>query len=67
MDQLNYFDQDNELRIKKITIRYKPEKAQDGAALNFHLSAREQKDIVQSFYSSVNKVALDTLCSLLKP
>jgi hypothetical protein len=65
-EQLNYFDQDNELRLKKITIRYKPEKAEDGAALNFHLSAREQKDILQSFYSPVNKTALDTLCSLLK-
>ncbi|RYY68207.1 MAG: hypothetical protein EOO13_12945 [Chitinophagaceae bacterium] len=65
-EQFNYFDQDNELRLKKITIRYKPEKAEDGAALNFHLSAREQKDIVQSFYSPVNKMALDTLCALLK-
>ena len=65
-DQFNYFDQDNELRIKKITIRYKPEKAQDGAALNFHLTAREQKDIIRSFYSPVNKVALDTLCKFLK-
>lgn len=65
-DQFNYFDQGNELKIKKITIRYKPEKAQDAATLNFHLSAREQKDIIQSFYSPVNKVALDTLCALLK-
>jgi hypothetical protein len=66
MDQYNYFDQDNELRIKKITLRYKPEKAEDGATLNFHLSAREQKDILHSFYSPVNKAALDTIQSLLK-
>lgn len=65
-EQFNYFDQDNELRMKKITIRYKPEKAEDGAALNFHLSAREQKDIIQSFYSPVNKAALDTIKGLLK-
>lgn len=66
MEQFNYFDQDNELRIKKITLRYKPEKAEDGATLNFHLSAREQKDILHSFYSPVNKAALDTIQRLLK-
>ncbi|RYD76795.1 MAG: hypothetical protein EOP53_14055 [Sphingobacteriales bacterium] len=65
-EQFNYFDQDNELRIKKITLRYKPEKAGDAAALNFHLSAREQKDILQSFYSPVNLAALDTIKNLLK-
>lgn len=67
LEQFNYFDKDNELRVKKITIRYKPEKAEEGAALNFHLSAREKKDIIQSFYSPVNRIAIDTIKNLLKP
>jgi hypothetical protein len=66
MEQLNYFYKNNVVNVKKITLRYVPEKAEDAAALNFHLSAREQKDIRRSFYGPVNKSAIDTLLKRLR-
>ena len=67
LEQLNYFDKANALPVKKITLKYVPEKAGDAAALNFHLSAREKKDIRRSFYGAVNKDAIDILIRRLMP
>jgi hypothetical protein len=67
MEQLNYFDKADQLKVKKITLRYVPEKAGDAAALNFHLSAREKKDIKRSFNGAVNRIALDTIIDRLRP
>jgi hypothetical protein len=39
-------------------IMYTPKKLEKGAALNFHLSAREKRDIFSSFYTENNKSAM---------
>lgn len=65
-EQFNYFDKGNALRIKKIVLNYKPEKRESAAALNFHLSAREKKDVVQSFYNSYNRQAVDSILAMLR-
>ncbi len=63
-DQFNYYKQ-NDSSIQRITIKYMPEKTEKGAALNFHLSAREKRDIMRSFNGSANQAALQKIKALL--
>jgi hypothetical protein len=56
-DQYSYLASKDSL-IKKVMIMYTPEKLEKGAALNFHLSAREKRDIFSSFYTENNKAAM---------
>ena len=65
-DQYSYFNNNNDSLLKKINILYKPAVVEKGAALNFHLSAREKRDIMQAFYSEVNAEAVQTMQRLLK-
>ena len=65
-DAFNYFNRNNDSMLQKITLLYKPEKQEYGATLNFHLSAREKRDIIRSFNSEVNKEALKKLKGLLQ-
>jgi len=65
-DQYSYFNSNNDSLLKKINIIYKPAVVEKGAALNFHLSAREKRDIMQAFYSEVNAEAVQTMQRLLK-
>ncbi len=65
-DQYNYFNNNNDSLLKKINIIYKPAVVEKGATLNFHLSAREKRDIMQAFYSEVNAEAVQTMQRLLK-
>ncbi|MEO6489307.1 MAG: patatin-like phospholipase family protein [Ferruginibacter sp.] len=64
-DQFNYLKQ-KDTAITRIPIMYLPEKADKGAVLNFHLTAREKRDVRQSFNSSVNRDAIKTITQLLK-
>ncbi|MFT3979319.1 MAG: patatin-like phospholipase family protein [Ferruginibacter sp.] len=64
-DQFNYFDKENTLKIKRIALNYRPEKREAAAALNFHLSAREKSDVLQSFNDINNKQSVDSILSLL--
>ena len=64
-DQYDYYKQHNDTSIERITIMYMPQKVENGAALNFHLSAREKRDINQSFNNEVNKEALKKIAGLL--
>jgi hypothetical protein len=65
-DQYSYFNNNQDSLLKKISIVYKPASKDKGAALNFHLSAREKRDIMLSFYSDVNAEAVKTMRTLLK-
>ncbi len=65
-DQFNYYRQQNDTSIRRITITYMPEKIDKGAALNFHLTAREKRDIMQSFHSKGNEEALKKIGALIK-
>ena len=65
-DQFNYYKQHADTGIKRITIMYMPQNIEKGAALNFHLSAREKRDIGKSFNNQVNKKALEQIDELLK-
>jgi hypothetical protein len=66
-DQYNYYKQSEDSTIRRITIMYMPQNTVKGAALNFHLSAREKRDIGQSFTNEYNSKALKEVVNLLKP
>jgi hypothetical protein len=65
-DQLNYFSNNNDSLLQKVAIVYKPAVTEKTAALNFHLSAREKRDIMQAFYSEINRDAIKKMQTLLK-
>ena len=65
-DQYSYFNNNQDSLLQKVNIVYKPARIDKGAALNFHLSAREKRDIMLSFHSDVNAEAVRTMRALLK-
>jgi hypothetical protein len=65
-DQLNYFNNSMDMPLNRISILYKSASKEKTAALNFHLSAREKRDISESFYSAINKEAIRQIQLLLK-
>ena len=64
-DQLNYFQTKN-ISIEKIEFMYVPEKAENSATLNFHLSRREKLDIKGSFYRPYNQQSMKKVLRVLK-
>ena len=52
--------------IKRITFVYVPEKEETGAALNFHLTAREKREVMRSFTNSYNQEMLKQLLEIMK-
>lgn len=64
-DQFSYFNSGDTL-INKISILYKPAQIEKGAAINFHLSAREKRDIKASFYNDINAAAVKKMQNLLR-
>ncbi|HET9055526.1 MAG TPA: hypothetical protein VFN30_01635 [Chitinophagaceae bacterium] len=52
--------------FKRIVFAYIPESEEKTAALNFHLTAREKKDIAESMHSKPNQQALQIVSSLEK-
>lgn len=54
-DMLTYFTTENGINIHKIIIQYTSDNQENKAALNFHLTRREQKDIISSVHSPGNQ------------
>ncbi|MEP7163224.1 MAG: hypothetical protein ABI741_00945 [Ferruginibacter sp.] len=65
-DQYTYIHGHNDSSILRIPIMYKPENTEKGAALNFHLTGREKRDVKQAFNSSINRQAIEAIAALLK-
>jgi hypothetical protein len=51
--------------VHKVLFQYASDKEENKAALNFHLSKREQKDIVTSVHSIANAKSFERLKELL--
>lgn len=67
-DEYNYITQNNEeLKIRRLSIMYLPQKPDKGAVLNFHLTAREKRDVKNAFYGEINRKAIATVKQLLSP
>lgn len=64
-DQYSYF-KESDSNIIRLPIIYKPGTPDKGAALNFHLTAREKRDVKLSFESEVNERAIAEIYRLLK-
>lgn len=66
-DQFSYFsDAAKNLTLTRAVIMYQPSKPDKGAALNFHLSAREKIDIQESLNRDANKKHMKEIQQLLK-
>jgi hypothetical protein len=64
-DQYNYFIQNFSTDLHEISIVYTAGKEEKTAALNFHLTAREKRDVEESFFSNTNETALKAITALL--
>ena len=65
-DQLNYFQYGNDSAISRISLTYAPEKPDKFAALNFHLSAREKRDVKRAVNNDWNKEAMRKILLMIK-
>lgn len=65
-DMLHYFSTRSGTPVYKIAFQYHTDKEENKAALNFHLTKREQKDILQSINSVGNQRGLKSLQQLLQ-
>lgn len=65
-NEYSYMHSGMDSLLYRINFMYMPEKEDKGAALNFHLTASEKKDVMESFYNSYNQDALKKVLSLLK-
>jgi len=65
-DQYNYMHSNGDSILQHITFMYVPENEEQGAALNFHLTAREKRDVIASFNNSFNQDAVKKVLALLK-
>lgn len=56
-DMLTYYSRGSAIPVYKITFQYATDKEGNKAALNFHLTRREEKDIVTSIGSAMNQTS----------
>jgi hypothetical protein len=62
-DMLSYYSDDGK-KIHKIIFQYASDKEENKAALSFHLTRREEKDIMSSIYSPYNQENFQKLLKL---
>jgi hypothetical protein len=63
-DQYSYLSND-QFKLHHLTFIYVPKKEEQGAALNFHLTASEKRDVIASFNTGYNQKVLSELLVLL--
>ena len=64
-DQYTYFSNSTGFKIYKASVMYTPEKNEETAALNFHLSAREKRDVVLSYNNVMNTRAIKKITAII--
>ena len=64
-DMLSYYSDHQGRNIHKVTFQYAADREENKAALSFHLSLREEKDIIASVGSSYNSASASRLLKLL--
>jgi hypothetical protein len=65
-DEYNYLKSSIGDQLHRLTFTYVATKEQQGAALNFHLTASEKRDVINSFHSTDNQKVLESLLSLIE-
>jgi hypothetical protein len=66
-DMLNYFATRSGSPVYKVAFQYATDNQENKAALNFHLTKREEKDIMSSINSATNKKSFERILELFKP
>ena len=64
-DQFSYFKSNKDSNFYSIRIFYTPGKEEKTATLNFHLTAREKRDVKQSFNNANNAEAIKQIANLI--
>jgi hypothetical protein len=65
-DQFSYLQAGFDSSLQRISFMYAPETEEKGAALNFHLTAREKRAVKESFNSTFNQASLKQIKGLWK-
>ncbi|HNU87714.1 MAG TPA: patatin-like phospholipase family protein [Ferruginibacter sp.] len=65
-DQYSYLSAERDINLHRITFMYVPQSNDKGAALNFHLTATEKRDVKASFHNSFNQASLKKVVEMLK-
>lgn len=65
-DQFSYLQGAIDANLHRVVFMYVPEKEDNGAALNFHLTAREKRDVEESFNNEYNQEMMKQLKKLIK-
>jgi hypothetical protein len=65
-DQYSYLQAGFGEQLQRISFMYTPETEEKGAALNFHLTAREKIAVKEAFKSNYNQASLKSVKELLK-
>lgn len=63
-DMLSYYGENPAHKVHKVLFEYAADKEENKAALNFHLSKREKKDIVHSIQSASNQKSFQKVIAL---
>lgn len=63
-DMLDYFTTNNGIPVHKLVFQYAASSHENKAALNFHLTRREEKDIINSIGSEGNRESFKKLAGL---
>lgn len=63
-DMLNYYTTHSGMKVYKVSFQYSTDKEENKAALNFHLTKREEKDIIASIHSANNQKSLKRVVEL---
>jgi hypothetical protein len=66
ISQLDYLMTNSKVPIYPISMVYVPEKEGKMASMNFHISARERKEVQGSFYHPINHQSVQQMIQLLK-
>ncbi len=65
-DMLSYYSTRSNSPVYKITFQYASGNEQNKAALNFHLTRSEEKDIMASKYSAINQESFKKVMALIE-
>jgi hypothetical protein len=65
-DMLSYYSDKSGNPVYKITFQYAADNEQNKAALNFHLTRQEEKDIMSSLNSAANQKSFQNALNLLE-
>ncbi len=65
-NEYNYLKSSLGDQLHRLTFTYVPSKEEQAAALNFHLTASEKRDVINSFHSTENQKVLVSLMSLIE-